>query len=343
MNKRTFITLGSVTGVFIILALLMGKVYKIGQSRPPMIYTTIPDGTVKFLEGMIRFGGHMAGVDLVLGGPFDWENDKDYGQVEDEWSREEDEFFIVYYKKDKEAVWQGYAQHVLKAANDNILPLTRLMGKYYYPQDANGRKLPIYLTRSVEEYYEVASTIQGKLYPPNNSVGVTISQLGNAGCKSSVVLHPVCFEYPPREPSGYVTVLMHEMNHYVFLSSIDWSKDVSFYNWEIEGIADYCANNFTQNHLSINEKQLDYIEHHCSLLDDFHDDNAEYWAGESFFRYMEAAHGEATVKQFLRKAYETKTEETFSKLSLDPEKEHTYWVEVLKNQLEKEKVVELGN
>lgn len=333
MKKKIIITLSSVVGVFIVLALLMGKVYKTGQDRPPLRYATIPESTQKFLRGLIRLGGDLAGVDIVMGGPYDWENEKDLGQTEETWSKEEDEFFIVYYKKDKDATWHGYAQNVLKAANENIIPLTKLMGKYFFPNDANGRKLPIYLATSPTEYQQTASAILSKPYTDKGSIGVTISQIGNAGCKASIVLHPICFSVKPRDPYGYVKVLMHEMNHYIFLSSIDFSKDISFYNWEIEGIADYCAKNYIQQWEKINSSnRIEFIKEKCLLTNDFPEENvSQYWAGESFFHYLEYTYGDDFVKKFLQTAYTTKTEQTFSELDINPEKEHSAWVEYLYN------------
>lgn len=340
MNKKTVITLASVFSVFVVLAFLMGKVYKIGQDRPPLKYATIPESTQRFIKGLIRMGGHMAGVDIVEGGgPYDWENGKDVGQREGEnWSREEDEFFIVYYKKDKEAVWQGHAQNILQAANENILPLTRLMGKYYYPADQNGRKLPIYLATSPQEYSETASKLLESPYRGQGSIGVTISQLGGAGCKASIVIHPICFQCNPRANNGYVTVLLHEMNHYVFMSSLDLSQDVAFCNWQVEGLADYCANTYVGNiETSMPEARIQYIDKYCSLLKDFPSETiAEYWAGESYFRYMEDAHGDTFVKDFIQATFKNTTEKTFSAMNIDPDDEHTGWVRSLRNNISRE-------
>ncbi|MCQ2189462.1 MAG: hypothetical protein MJZ00_06085 [Paludibacteraceae bacterium] len=338
MNKRTITTLCSVSGIFLATALLVGNVYKKSLSRPPIRHAEIPDSTLDFLRGIIRMGGHMAGVKVEIDGPFDWENEKDLGNTEEDWAKEEDDFFIVYYKKDKDAVWQGHALNTLKAANGNITPLIKLMGKYYYPSDANGRKLPIYLTTSVEQYGEVASKLLGGPYDSGSSIGVTISQVGRAGCKASIVLHPICFVDPPRSHNGYVSVLMHEMNHYTFMSNIDIGKNVSFRNWEIEGIADYCSNNFIEDvHTITDESRISYIDKDCNLLEDFDSPGSEYWAGESYFRFMVEERGEKFLKEFLQKAYVTKVENTFAQMDLNPSKEHTNWVENLKKKSEKQK------
>ena len=338
MNKKIVTTLISVVGVFAVLALLMGKVYKEGQSRPPIRYSKISDNTIDFLCGLIRLGGHMMGVNFVQDGPYDWENTKDLGQKSDEgWAFEEDEFFVVYYKKDKEAVWQGYAQSVLRAANENIMPLTRLMGKYYFPQDQNGRKLPIYLANSVDEYFGTIAKLMEKPSQSdvNTSIGITISFMGNAGCKSSIVLHPICFQAPPRSPNGYVSVLMHEMNHYVFLSSLDLSKNIGFCNWQIEGLADYCADEYVGAKPQIRDSaRIQYIADSCMLLTDFPDNNSnpEYWAGESYYQYLEKKQGKEFVRKFIQATYQYKTDVLFSRMDLDPEDEHDEWVKSLRTE-----------
>lgn len=332
MNKKILTTLTSVVGVFVVLAFLVGKVYKEGQNRPPLIYSDIPESTLDFILRLADLGGDLAGVELVVNGPFDWENEKDLGQTDEKWSREEDDYFIVYYKKDKEAEWQGYAQNVLKAANDNIMPLTRLMGKYYYPMDINERKLPIYLTTTVDEYFETISSISEKEQEPNNSIGITISQIGRAGCKSSIILHPICFSPDAPPTSNYVFVLMHEMNHFILLSSVDYSKDIELYNWEIEGIANYCASDFTHLHEKIEDSlRIEYIKEKCLLTDNFPEEIiAQYWAGESYFYYMEKAHGKNFLKKFLRESYTRRTKEAFAEMKINQEDEHTAWVEYLK-------------
>lgn len=338
MNKKIVTTLLSVVGIFAVLAMLMGEVYKEGQSRPPIKYSEISDNTVRFLRGLVRLGGHMMGVNFVQNGPYDWENSKDLGQKSDEgWSSEEDEFFIVYYKKDKEAVWQGYAQSILRAANENIMPLTRLMGKYYFPNDQNGRKLPIYLASNVDEYFE---TITKLLERPSQSdisrsIGITVSFLGGAGCKASIVLHPICFQEPPRSPNGYICVLMHEMNHYVFLSSLDLSKNIGFCNWQIEGLADYCACDFVDYKRQIQDSfRIQFIKDSCMLLTDFPDNiaDSEYWAGESYYRYLEKKNGKEFVRKFIQATYQHKTETLFSRMDLDPENEHEEWVKSLRTE-----------
>lgn len=331
MNRKSVIILASVAGVFIVLAMLMGNVYKAGLSRPPLKYAKISGITADFIRGLARMGGHMVGVNLV-DGPFDWENEKDIGQDETEgWSREESDFFIVYYRKDKEAVWQGHAQNTLKAARENILPLTELMGKYYFPSDQNGRKLPIYLSTSEDEYFNTISKLAEKTCERDNSIGITVSQVGRAGCKSSIVLHPICFKEEPKSENGYIKVLMHEMNHYIFLSSLDISHDVTFLNWQIEGLADYCAHNFLGTKgMTANDTLISYIKDRCSLKKDFPSEiNAQYWAGESYYRHMEKAHGLDFLKKFLKTSFQNDTRTTFSEMDINPDTEHKDWIEDL--------------
>ena len=95
-SKSTLIKIGV---IFIVLAAAFAKVYDIGLNRPSLKYTNIPESN----KEMAKSSGW--GLSIFDIGPFDWENEKDFGY--EEWSSESDKNFIVYYKHDKEAVWQG--------------------------------------------------------------------------------------------------------------------------------------------------------------------------------------------------------------------------------------------
>ncbi|MCQ2218921.1 MAG: hypothetical protein MJZ33_10670 [Paludibacteraceae bacterium] len=326
--RKAIPTLVVVTILFGITAFFVGKVYKTGQDRPPLKYASIPTSTLDFLGRLIKAGG---GITVNTSGGGSWNNEDDLGSKEaEEWTKEEDDFFIVYYHRDKEAIWQGRALDVLREAHKNIEILAELMGKYYYPADVNNRKLPIYLPNKDSEYPVVIGKLLGTNYPGDSSIGMTVCSISLSGCKTEgIVLRPCIFERQEKT-NNYITTLRHEMHHYIYHTAIDYSKDIEYYNWQIEGLADFCCNR-NRNDRSIYtqaERGIEYIKQRCFLTEDFPEEsNAQYWAGEQFFYYLEETYGRDYVKKFIIDTYTQKTADVFHSRSINEEEEHEKWVQ----------------
>jgi len=314
--------------IFILLALLMGLIYTTGLNRPAVVYAIIPQLTKSYLSEVTEKIPDQ-GLYTVERGPFDWANDKDQGN-DQSWSKEESSNIIVYYHKDKEAVWQKYAQNTLKEAESIIPELESLMGKYYYPSDVNKRKLPIYLTNTPADY---TSTIQLLMQGHGNgsgSAGIFISEVGPAGCMAKgIVLHPSCFE--DNSPNNYRKTLRHEMNHYVFYSALNYGKEIHHYLWVCEGLAEYFCNSSNGRPIT-GMDSLNLIAESCKLTAEFPQTmNSEYWAGESFFNFLEQAKGKEGVKKFIQNTYNYSTDSTFVMCKLNPNTTHEQWVTFLNN------------
>lgn len=283
--KKSVATLFSILALFLSLAYLVGKNYKLSQDQPVVRYAHISEGVVNKLKKAFQ-NGMQNTIRYSSDGPWDWENEKDYGSRSPQWSKEEDAWFIIYYHKDKEAIWQERAQNILKSANANVLILKDVMGHYYYPEELNGRKLSIYLAQSEDDYINTIGQLG--VQHNGNSLGVTITTCGKRGFKTEgIVLHPVCFASSAQEENGYKTVLLHEMTHFIHRSSIDVENMAEIYNWETEGIADYCSNRHKGVQIS-DPSKIDYIKKYCRLHQDFPSERlAQYWGGESFFIFLE--------------------------------------------------------
>ena len=327
-SKRTLLIIGI---VFFIIALLVGKTYDIGLNRPPLKYAHIPDVTKGYIRNLDQ-NNRDQGVKVSDIGPFDWENDKDLGQdkIQKEWEQVENENFIVYYQPDENAVWQGHALNVLRHAQENIEPLRDLFGTYFYPSDMNGRRLSIYVPSNAAKYKEtVCKLLEESNYDVTDVAGITITEIGPLGCLTrGIVLSPDDFDVEPEHINGFAKVLQHEMSHYVFFTALDYNKDVSHYLWLSEGIAEY----FCQRHESQQVRgadSIDYISLNCQLNDEFPRE-ASYWAGESFFLFVERDMGRKTVKNFLFNAYQCSTDSVFIKMDMSPELLHQQWVESLR-------------
>ena len=331
MNTKTKIAFLKWVGVFVVLAIIVAKVYDIGLHRPPLKYANIPISTQDYLRNLGK-NTKDQGISYSDQGPFDWDNDNDLGQQKAEgWKSEEDENFVVYYHHDQEAIWQAHAQDVLHQARENIDLLKDLFGVYFYAADMNGRRLAIYLPENAGLY---STTIANLMELPHadgsGSLGITITRVGPLGCMTKgIVLHPKCFDVEPYNVNGFVKVLKHEMCHYVFFSALDYSKDVSHYLWVSEGIAEYFCDRHDHRQVHAPDS-VEFIKSNCQLSGEFpHEGNAAYWAGESFFRFLEKKGKKAEVKKFIKDAFTHTTDSVFIIQKQAPVKVHQQWVESL--------------
>lgn len=330
-DKRTFIRFLQFFVIFAIIAVVVGEAYNRGIHRPPLMFANIPDATQMFIKQLSRDSKDQ-GLSYTKQGPFDWDNERDLGNSEnDTWKSESDANFIVYYHPGKDATWQSRAQDVLHQAQENIDYLKDFMGKYYYADDMNGRKLAIYLPESEDLYKKTISTLMDVLdQGTQGTVGITISQVGPLGCLTrGIVLNPICFNSGPNDVNNYKRVLRHEMCHYVFFSSLDYGKNIHHYLWVSEGIAEYFSN--YRNHKPVfGTDSINTIKQSCHLNKEFPlENNSSYWAGESFFGFLEAEKGKDAVKNFVKNAYTHSTDSVFIVMKYDPRQLHKKWVDVL--------------
>lgn len=333
MNNKTRIAFLKWAGIFVVIGLIVAKVYDIGIHRPPLKYAFIPQETKDYLHILTK-NTKDQGILYTDKGPFDWSNKKDLGQKRAEkWRREGDENFVVYYHRDNQAVWQKRAQDVLSHARENIDYLKDLFGVYFYAADMNGRRLAIYLPENEGLYSATISSLLGERHEDNTgTMGITITFVGPLGCMTKgIVLHPKCFEVDPYDINGYIKILQHEMCHYVFFSALDYTKNVSHYLWVSEGIAEYFCDR--HDHRQVHgQDSIDFIDNNCLLSQEFpHESNASYWAGESFFRFLEKKGKKAEVKKFIQDALTHTTDSVFIVQKQSPKEVHKQWVESLAN------------
>lgn len=318
--------------VFLVAALSFGWLYKVGVNRPPLKYAHIPDITKEYIRNLGLHNGDQ-GVSIVDRGPFNWDNEDDAG--EREWLKEIDRNFVVYYHRDHEALWQARAQDILKEANRNIDPLIELLGHYHFPESMNGRRLAIYLPENEATYKRILSELLEEECGPgvDSALGITVTQIGPLGCLTKgIVINPIVFDDAPNGINGYIKTLAHEMCHYEFFSSIDYSRNVSHYMWVSEGIAEYFCD-ASDHHDVTDPERINVIANDCRLTGEFpRTDNTAYWAGESFFRHVERTQRRDGVKKFLQQSYIHSTDSVFIVTRRKPSVVHQEWVKALKNR-----------
>ena len=344
MRNKNGLTLLVIGIVFLIIAVLVGHTYYIGLHRPPLKYANIPDITKDYLRKLDQ-NNRDQGFTISDVGPFDWDNTKDLGQVlppvnpldkdQDQemnrWQQVENENFIVYYQYDEDAVWQGHALSVLAQAQATIEPLKDLFGDYFYPSKVNGRRLAIYLPSNNAKYKETTCELLDQpSYDITNVAGVTIMQIGPLGCLTlGIVLGPDCFEVNGEHINGYIKVLQHEMNHYVFFTALDYNYDVQHYLWVSEGIAEYFCRRHNEHQVT-GADSINYVNNSCQLDREFSRE-ASYWAGESFFLFLDQHKGKNMVRDFLQTAYKCSTDSVFIKMEMPSLELHQEWVDALES------------
>lgn len=274
--------LGPISGVllvFILSAIALIKIYDKGKDQKPLRYADIPQETIDWINSL---GGDLD--DLVSSfrptpRPTPWTNGGDLGQdPETGFATLEDEYFIIYFQPNIEKK----ARYCLQYAHEGISRIADVIGKYYYPEDMNGRKVPIYLTSSKEEYLQVLTKF-GAASSAESTAGLTIMELSPSGA----YLQGIFLNGGYMQDNSYLKeVTWHEMTHYCFYSSIDFNKAVYLPKWCYEGIAEYTE--VPGRRPSFTQQEIDSLRQHCNLADrHFPYEFENYEGGNSIFCHME--------------------------------------------------------
>ena len=298
--------------LFIILMLAsavgMGVVYQTARNRPPIIYDRLTPEIIDSLNSQKARLSHLGAI--FTDNPFslnDWDNINDLGSNNsDNWEKVEDANFVVYYKADVENTWKSNAELTLKLANKTIPALKKTFGRYYYPADVKDRKLPIYLPPTPSQF---SQTVRALGYSNTNSdcIGITLYMVSPSGiiC-SGIVIKSTSYQPETETENSVFSVLPHEMSHYVYANAYDYNQQSTPLNWISEGVADYVAGRRTK---IAGSDSILFINNKCHLEKDFPSReprfaDAEYWAGESFFKFVKEKYGQQQVENFIKRTYD---------------------------------------
>lgn len=324
-------TLISTAVVLAIVGSIVAWVYKVGINRPPLVFADFHPSTINYLMKAASLAKDQ-GISFGKYGPLKWDNEEDLGQNDSFWSKEEDANVVVYYRRDKEAVWQTHAQEVQVLAASNIDRLIALMGHYHFPDLCNGRKLTIYLPPTETLYDSTIRDLQPKnsINHSSGTKAINVTEVGPLGCLSrGIVINPVCFETNPFDRESLSKTLAHEMCHYEFLASLDYGKEVHPYTWINEGIAEFFCNRNDKKQIT-GADSISFIQKNCRLNSEFPiADNASLWAGESFFLFLEKNYGISAVTQFIQTVESSPTDSIFLKLGMNEASLQEQWAGAL--------------
>lgn len=296
------INLTAIVIAFFVFAGVVAGVYHAGRHRKPLVFVEIPLESMDWIQKIKDFNS--TSISVVDYGPFNWDNTDDLGQGENSvWTNiDTDPNFIVYYKTDQTGLNVQNARRVLATANETIDEIQQLMGRYPYPSTCNGRKLSIYLPATPAEYAQTIDELAGESCNSAGSVGMHICHIGPLGALTDgIVLHPTCFDFERVRQNWFDVVLKHEMNHFVLYSSIDFGKVVNHPLWVVEGLAEYAC--WTRGQVQ-DKDSISFIQTKCDLYDEFPlEKNSAYWAGRSFYQFIEDTKGKTAVKSFITTLY----------------------------------------
>lgn len=222
-----------------------------------------------------------------------WDNAKDLGKKDTTFYHIENEFFIVYFHKGKDVI----AETTLAIATRAIPKLQSVFNRFPDPKTQHGRKLPIYLTDTKEEY--------ARLGKARGSLGVTIGLLSPTGyfCEG-IFLSPDAIKSPRRKTPddnrdiNYDGIVEHELGHYVFSSLVDWSRARPFPLWLTEGLAEYVAEaEHRWKEATRNPKSL--AEERSPEQGDY----SSYWRGYTAMVFVRESQGGAMIPAVTNAAY----------------------------------------
>lgn len=284
---------------------ILWSVYLKGQKKEAIIYTEIPETTVRFINGLMETLDQYLTFDSdpLLS---DWENDENFGETDnDGFAKIEDDNFIIYFvPEEMESI---KSRKILNWAYDAIVPLENLMGKYFYPKDMKGRKLPIYIANSQSLYTRIIGNLLNKpdykeKFP---TWGMYIGTYSVYGCLTKgIVLHPDIWN----KEKDAKEVLWHEMNHYVFYSSLDYSKEINPYSWVSEGLAEYFSKEpHKLSDLTIKRLLNERLNHSFTIMMD------NYQGGQYVYSSIEYNFGLERVRNFIRTIYSNKMDSVYQK------------------------------
>lgn len=303
---------GLITGillVFILTAFALVRVYDKGKDQKPLRYADIPQETIDWINSLGNDLNDIFSVFNPIPRPTPWDNGGDIGKdPETGLITLEDDYFIIYYPNDlaKEA------RRTLQLAHEAIPRMEEIIGKYYYPSDMNGRKVPIYLAKGQNDF----NSLVVKMGCPGNytnTVGITISEISPSGyyLRGIVLKGSSVF----RSDSYHREVQWHEMTHYCFGASVDYNQKVDLPMWCTEGIAEYTGSVGRRPVLGTDE--ITGLRTQCNLSDrTFPYVYQIYMGGHSIYCHMEDRYGVSGVKSFLKTLYKkgipTSLKENFS-------------------------------
>ena len=244
----------------------------------------------------------------------------------------EDANFIVYFVTDELDIWKECALQTILEAESAIPIIRQVMGKYYYPQDVNGRKLPIYLPCNARAYKALCRSLSPSQEAKMSELSTNVFEINESGCVTKgIIINPRCYADKTLPHNNYKIAIRRGMALYTYFSTLDYANLQHQPLWATEGLADFVAHRSPGKITAKNK--VDYIAKNCDIRSEFpKDKNASCWAGESFYKFVADACGAEAVKTLIQKLYDTPMEMALLYVFPDIQSAQDAWIGYLTNQ-----------
>lgn len=324
--------------VYGLVVLLMGLavIQNVLKPQRPLTNADIPKETIDWFKSLVDGGSDIGGI---LGpderDPADWSRYEDI----DSMLRLEDEYFVIYYSAKDSMLERKKAVISQRYAHEAIPIGERFMKNYPYPSQMNGRKLPIYLAKTVDDFRNICQQI-GHGDPGTWSIGLYCFQYSISGVYTDgIIISPEAWSVSDNQLEAdsddkeLKKTLWHEMNHFMYFSNWDYSQTSKPSLWFTEGLAEYFSENYDR---------LIYVANHKSfnLTNDFMDGSSEYWVGMTAFLCLERLYGKSVVYNVVSNSYKNSINEAVQ-MSIQNESLNTWntnWHSFMNDNIYKEYV-----
>ncbi len=293
---KRFLPITSILFVFILMAFVLVKIYDKGKDQKPLRYADVPQETIDWINSLGNGLNDIVSTFNPIPIPTPWDNGGDVGKdPESGFLTLEDEYFIIYYPESLEKK----AKQTLQLAHEAIPRMEDIIGKYYYPSDMNGRKVPIYLAKAQADF----NALMGKFGCKGdytNVDGITIYDISPSG----LFLRAIALKGSSvfKSDEYHKEVQWHEMTHYCFAASLDYNQRIDLPMWCTEGIAEYTGIVGKRPHFSASE--IEMMRKDCDLSAPHFPYVFEvYNGGHSIFCHLEDRYKVAGLKAFLHTLY----------------------------------------
>ncbi len=270
------------------------------KQQNPLINADIPQETIDWFKGHSIDSTDFGGIyDTIPKDSSDWAQ---YDDI-DGMLCLEDEYFIFFYSAKDSVVERNKALVCQRYAHQAIPRGELFMKNYPYPNQLNGRKLPIYLANTDDDFRNICIQL-GHGDPGLWAIGLYCFAFGGEKVYTDgIIISPRAWIVdekdltPQTDDDELKQTLWHEMNHFMYFSNWDFTQTDQPRLWFTEGLAEYFSENYDRLYEVGNHNSL-------SLTDDFRGGgNTEYWAGLSAYLCLEKLYGKAAVYNVVQTSY----------------------------------------
>lgn len=224
-SRAKIVAIGVVAGVLSVIALVVTGYY--GRKSTGVTAVQIPPETIRYLEQLAHKLGDLT-FSRKEGSGKNRSNKEDDEQADaGGFRRMATDNFLVYYN----APDKSRAGDILDYAEESKERMREVFDHFPEARNKNGRKLPIYLASSDDEYDKMTGI-------GNRSVACIKSDVYDDAFISTMYVSPAIFRGSDEFPRQ---AIVHEVAHYTHFDIVDFKNTKNLVVWFTEGLASFTA------------------------------------------------------------------------------------------------------